>query len=426
MPSQIADYAHDTWAALLEHYAAIRRFTEELAARLSPEDQCVQSMPDASPAKWHLGHTAWFFETLILERFDAGYKPVDRGYSFLFNSYYDALGPRHSRAERGLITRPSAAEVMAYRRHVDEAMADLFQKANDAARPSVAALIDLGLNHEQQHQELILTDIKHAFFRNPGFPCYAPPAIAAVHPAAPMRWIDFRGGAVSIGHDGDAFAYDNEKPRHKVLLAPYRLASRPVTCGEYLGFIEERGYDRPRLWLSDGWAAARAQGWGAPLYWFKDDDGDWRIFTLNGVKRLDPDEPVAHVSLYEAAAYAEWAGKRLPTEFEWEAAAATEAVAGHFLDPGRPHPARSVDGPGLNQIYGDVWEWTRSSYDPYPGFRPFSGAAAEYNGKFMIGQVVLRGGSCATPDGHVRPTYRNFFPPNARWQFSGIRLAEDP
>jgi len=325
-----------------------------------------------------------------------------------------------------LLTRPSAAEVIAYRRRVDEAMADLFQTANDAARSSIATLIDLGLNHEQQHQELILTDIKHAFFRNPAFPCYAPPAIAAVHPAAPMRWIDFRGGAVSIGHDGDAFAYDNEKPRHEVLLAPYRLASRPTTCGEYLGFIEERGYDRPRLWLSDGWATACAQGWRAPLYWFKHDDGDWRIFTLNGVKMLDPDEPVAHVSLYEAAAYAEWAGKRLPTEFEWEAAAATEAVAGHFLDPARPHPARSVDEPGLNQIYGDVWEWTRSSYDPYPGFKPFSGAAAEYNGKFMIGQVVLRGGSCATPDGHIRPTYRNFFPPNARWQFNGIRLAEDP
>ena len=262
MPSQIADYAHDTWAALLEHYAAVRRFTEELAARLSPEDQCVQSMPDASPAKWHLGHTAWFFETFILERFDASYKPVDRGYSFLFNSYYDALGPRHSRAERGLITRPSVAEVIIYRRHVDEAIADLFQTANDAARSSIATLIDLGLNHEQQHQELILSDIKHAFFRNPMLPCYAPPAIAAVHPVAPVRWIDFRGGAVSIGHDGDAFAYDNERPRHEVLLAPYRLASRPVTCGEYLGFIEERGYDRPRLWLSDGWATARAQGWG--------------------------------------------------------------------------------------------------------------------------------------------------------------------
>ena len=265
MSSQIADYAHDAWAALLGHYAAFRRFTEELAARLSPEDQCVQSMPDASPAKWHLGHTAWFFESFILERFDAGYKPVDRRYSFLFNSYYDALGPRHSRAERGLLTRPSAAEVIAYRRRVDEAMADLFQTANDAARSSIATLIDLGLNHEQQHQELILTDIKHAFFRNPMFPCYAPPAIAAVNPPAPMRWIDFGGGAVSIGHDGDAFAYDNEKPRHEVLLAPYRLASRPVTCGEYLGFIEERGYDRPRLWLSDGWETARAQGWRAPL-----------------------------------------------------------------------------------------------------------------------------------------------------------------
>jgi ergothioneine biosynthesis protein EgtB len=423
MTSHTANYEPDAWPGLLDRYSAIRGLTETLAARLGPEDQCVQSMPDASPTKWHLGHTAWFFEALVLAPFDSRYEPIDPRYAYLFNSYYEALGPRHPRPQRGLITRPTVAEVMAYRRHVDEAMTSLCTRADEAARAAIAPLIELGLNHEQQHQELILTDIKHAFSCNPLLPCYAPPVEDPTQPAAPLRWVDYEGGVVSVGHGGDGFAYDNESPRHKALLAPYRLASRPATCGEYLAFVEDGGYARPELWLSDGWAAVQSQGWSAPAYWFKADG--WRVFTLNGAKALDPGEPVAHISLYEAAAYAEWAGKRLPTEFEWEAAAVVEPLAGRFLDPGRPHPAPAPDHAGLSQAYGEVWQWTRSSYDPYPGFRAFPGAAAEYNGKFMVGQIVLRGGSCATPAGHVRPTYRNFFPPAARWQFSGVRLAED-
>lgn len=426
MASQTACYRPDAWPVLLERYTAIRALTETLAAPLSPEDQCVQSMPDASPTKWHLGHTAWFFEALILAPFDVAYKPIDRRYAYLFNSYYEALGPRHPRPQRGLITRPTVAEVMAYRRHVDEAMGELCHRANDATRAVLAPLIELGLNHEQQHQELLLTDIKHAFYCNPLFPAYAAAVPAVAYNAPSLRWIDYPGGIVAVGYDAESFAYDNETPRHKVLLAPYRLASRAVTCGEYLAFMEDGGYERPELWLSDGWAAVCAQGWAAPFYWFRRDGGGWQVFTLNGPKEIAPDEPVAHVSLYEAAAYAEWAGKRLPTEFEWEAAAATQPLAaGHFLDPQHPHPAPAPIRDGLSQIFGDVWEWTRSSYDPYPGYRPFSGAAAEYNGKFMVGQIVLRGGSCATPAGHIRPSYRNFFPPTARWQFSGIRLAED-
>ena len=285
-------------------------------------------------------------------------------------------------------------------------------------------MAELGLHHEQQHQELILTDIKHAFSCNPLLPCYLPAAPIAVKAAPPLGWADYAGGIVPIGHSKDGFAYDNESPRHLVVLAPYRLASRLITCGEYLAFIEDGGYRRPEFWLSDGWAMAQAQAWTAPLYW-SSEGGEWQMFTLNGVQPMKRDEPVVHVSFYEAAAYAAWAGKRLPTEFEWEAAAAAEPVAGNFLDPARPHPKPAPPGDKLAQLYGDAWEWTRSSYDPYPGFKPLSGAVAEYNGKFMCGQMVLRGGSCATPAGHMRASYRNFFPPSARWQFSGIRLAED-
>lgn len=426
MTRQAARCEADASTALAERFAAIRALTVTLAARLSPEDQGVQSMPDASPTKWHLAHTSWFFETFILAPFARRHAPCDARYAYLFNSYYEALGPRHPRPQRGLITRPGLSEVMAYRRHVDEAVGALWEQADEAARAAMAPAVELGLHHEQQHQELILTDIKHAFSCNPLLPAYAPPAPPADRPAPPLRWIDYPGGVVAIGHDGGGFAYDNEKPRHDVLLAPYRLASRPVTCGEYLAFMEDDGYARPELWLSDGWAWAQSQGWSAPAYWLKEEGGGWRAFTLNGVRALDPEEPVVHVSLYEAAAYAAWTDKRLPTEFEWEAAAAREPLAGRFLDPARPHPAPAPEQQGLSQIYGDVWEWTRSAYDPYPGFRPFTGAAGEYNGKFMVGQIVLRGGSCATPAGHIRPGYRNFFPPAARWQFSGVRLAEDP
>jgi len=380
-------------AALGARYTAVRALSEALAAPLSPEDQCVQSMPDASPIKWHLAHTTWFFERMILAG-RPGYRVFDERYDALFNSYYLGLGAPFARARRGLLTRPSAAEVLAYRRHVDDAMQATFDDER------AANTIVLGLHHEQQHQELMLTDIKHAFSCNPLLPAYAPAPLAAVAPAPTLEWVAHEGGPVEIGHAGESFAFDNEGPRHTVLLRPFRLASRLTTCGEYRAFIDDGGYRRPEFWLSDGWALAQSEGWKAPLYWL--DDGT--VFTLNGARAIDPAEPVTHVSFFEAAAYAAWTGKRLPTEFEWEAASGD---------------AR------LTQLFGEAWQWTRSSYDPYPGFRPFDGAASEYNGKFMVGQLVLRGSSVATPPGHARTTYRNFFPPAARWQFSGIRLGED-
>ncbi len=377
---------------LLFPYQEIRAATLSLAAPLSAEDCAVQSMPDASPVKWHLAHTSWFFETTLLAR-RSGYKVFDPAFTYLFNSYYESAGPRHPRPRRGLLTRPSLDRVLSYRDHVDAAMEKLLADASDKER----VLAELGLNHEQQHQELILTDIKHAFFCNPLLPTYSE-AQAAPHPAAVLEWRSHAGGVVAIGHDGNSFGFDNESPRHQVLLQPFRIASRPVSNGEFAAFIADGGYRRPEFWHSDGWALVQAEGWEAPLYWLSDDDGSRRVFTLNGLVTPDAHAPVEHVSFFEAAAYAAWAGKRLPTEFEWEAAAFE---------------------------HGAVWEWSRSAYDPYPGFKPFAGMAAEYNGKFMVGQMVLRGGSCATPPGHARPSYRNFFPPAARWQFSGIRLAED-
>jgi ergothioneine biosynthesis protein EgtB len=381
--------------SLLQSFRAVRAYSETLAAPLSAEDCAVQSMPDASPVKWHLAHTSWFFETVILSK-RPGYKPFDPRFAFLFNSYYEALGPRHPRPRRGLLARPSLDQVYAYRAHVDAAMGEACQE------PELQDTIILGLNHEQQHQELILTDIKHAFFSNPLLPAYRnePPQ---PRPAQKLEWHEHQGGVALIGHQKDrGFAFDNESPRHQVLLRPFRIASRPVTNGEYQAFIADGGYRRPEFWLSDGWAKVQEEKWEAPLYWLSDDAAaaNGSVFTLAGTQPLDPNAPVEHVSFYEAAAYAAWAKARLPTEFEWEASA---AQFGH----------------------GDVWEWTRSAYDPYPGFKPLDGAVSEYNGKFMVGQMVLRGGSSATPLGHIRPTYRNFFPPAARWQFSGIRLAED-
>ncbi len=398
---------------LERRYGTVRALTEALALPLTAEDQAVQSMPDASPTKWHLAHTTWFFERMILVG-RPGYRVFDERYDALFNSYYLGIGTPYTRAERGLLSRPSLREVLDYRAHVDDAMSSI------AIDPHVAALIELGLNHEQQHQELILTDIKHAFSKNPLLPPYCPASPVIAAPAPPLAWWQFGGGTVRIGHDDEGFAFDNEGPGHAVTVAPFRLASRLVTCGEYQAFIDDGGYERPELWLSDGWTLAHTEHWRAPLYWRRDGS----IFTLHGVRARNPSEPVVHVSFYEAAAFAAWAGKRLPTEFEWEAAARDLSVAGHFLtiDALLPHAARA----GMRQqMFGDAWEWTRSSYDPYPGFRAFDGAASEYNGKFMVGQLVLRGGSCITPPGHIRATYRNFFPPAARWQFSGIRLAED-
>ena len=405
-------------------FEAIRRESEALASRLTPEDQSIQSMPDVSPTKWHLAHTTWFFETFILVRFDPGYRVFDPAFHYLFNSYYEAEGPRHPRPQRGLLSRPSCADVASYRGHVDAAAARLIDAASDDVWAEMAPLVELGCHHEQQHQELILMDIKHVFSVNPLLPAYQPPRRRAAGNATPLEWAEFPGGLAEIGHDGENFAFDNETPRHRVWLEPYRLATRPVTCGEFAAFIAAGGYREPEHWLSEGWATVQQQGWEAPLYWRAVDAG-WRIFTLSGEKRLDPAEPVVHVSFYEADAYAKWAGKRLPTEAEWEVAAAGAALAGNLGDSRLHHPAADTGGEGLRQMIGDVWEWTRSPYTPYPRFRAVSGAIGEYNGKFMSNQMVLRGGAAVTPTDHIRSTYRNFFPPSARWAFSGLRLAED-
>jgi ergothioneine biosynthesis protein EgtB len=385
--------SHASRQSLRQRYFEVRAYSVELTSGLSSEDALVQSMPDASPAKWHLAHTTWFFETVVLAN-DPSYKIFSPAFGHLFNSYYNAVGPRHPRPQRGLITRPSLQDVLAYREHVDRAMSE-FIDGYEAVDHIV-----LGLNHEEQHQELLLTDIKHAFFQNPILPSFGWEEPAAPQTNSP-QWSRQPGGIVEIGASSNAiFAFDNERPRHQVLVKPYRIATNVITNGEFAAFIDDGGYRRPEFWLSDGWTTVQSEGWRAPLYWDGDGSGDWTVFTLAGPRPLNHAAPVQHVSFYEAAAFAAWAGKRLPTEFEWEAA--------------------SADFP-----HGAVWEWTRSSYDPYPGFKAFDGVVAEYNGKFMVGQLVLRGGSTATPRDHARPSYRNFFPPHARWQFSGIRLAED-
>jgi ergothioneine biosynthesis protein EgtB len=393
-------------------FAQVRNHSLALASPLSAEDQCVQSMPDASPTKWHLAHTSWFFEAVVLGPHWPAYRPFDPRFFHLFNSYYESLGSRHPRPQRGLITRPSLGEVHSYRAHVDDAIRRFIGEAAADAWAVAAPLIELGLNHEQQHQELILTDVLHALSCNPLLPAYQATetmSLTSVEAHVEPEWIAMPGGVVEVGHAGDGFAFDNETPRHPMLLAPYRVADRLVTCGEYARFIADDGYERPMLWLSDGWAAVQAGGWKQPQYWIAPGDprapsSHWQVFGLGGLQPLDAAAPVTQLSFYEAMAYAQWAGARLPTEFEWEAA---------------------FDAPGMRQMTGHAWQWTRSSYDPYPGFRPLTGAVGEYNGKFMVGQIVLRGGSLATPEGHTRATYRNFFQPSARWQFSGLRLAKD-
>jgi ergothioneine biosynthesis protein EgtB len=413
--------------AAIERFEAVRRATESLSANLTAEDQVIQSMPDASPTKWHLGHTTWFFETFLLARLDADYRVFDPAFGYLFNSYYEAVGPRHPRPKRGLLSRPTVDIVMAYRDHVSAAMVRLIERVAEPEWNAAAALLEVGIQHEQQHQELILMDVKHVFSVNPLLPAYQAPQLQVQVPLQPLAWIDFDGGLKEIGHRGTGFAFDNETPPHKVWLEPFRLAARPTTCGEYLGFIEEAGYRRPEFWLSDGWATVREQGWEAPLYWLRE-GGGWSVFTLSGCRRLNPAEPVCHLSFYEADAFARWAWKRLPTEAEWETAAEDVPVAGNFADRGHFHPcadAASDATPRLRQMYGDVWEWTASPYIAYPRFRPAGGAIGEYNGKFMCNQIVLRGGAAVTPIGHIRATYRNFFPPSARWAFAGLRLAED-
>ncbi|HEY0832658.1 MAG TPA: ergothioneine biosynthesis protein EgtB [Azospirillum sp.] len=408
-------------------YRRVRALTEDLAAPLSAEDQAVQSMPDCSPAKWHRAHTTWFFETFLLGPFLPGYRPFDPDYAYLFNSYYEAVGARHPRPQRGMITRPGVAEVTAYRAHVDAAMERLLECADERAGP----LLDLGLAHEEQHQELILMDLLHLFSLNPLNPVYRPAEPDPVNSGPGKgRWLTFDGGVRLIGHDRAGFAFDNEGPRHQALLQPFRLFSRPVANADWLAFIADGGYRTPTLWLADGWAAVQAQGWNAPGYWRRGDDdrsGGWRVMTLAGERPVEADAPVCHVSFYEADAFARWAGKRLPTEAEWEVAAAGLPVAGNTLGRGalRPRPGPAGTDAAPAQMFGDVWEWTASPYGRYPGYRPAAGAVGEYNGKFMANQMVLRGGCCVTPDGHVRASYRNFFYPHQRWMFAGLRLAED-
>ena len=416
--------------AAIERFAHVRRESEALTVNLTPEDQSIQSMPDVSPTKWHLAHTTWFFETFMLSRLNASYQVFDPAFAYLFNSYYEAVGPRHPRPERGLLSRPTVDVVAAYRDHVSTAMTQFVEEAPEDAWRTAAPLLELGIQHEQQHQELILMDIKHVFSVNPLLPAYQAPRPQIRGSTTPLAWVEFAGGLVEIGHSGSAFSFDNETPRHRVWLEPFRLATRPVSCGEYLGFVEAGGYEAPEFWLSDGWAAVREQGWDAPLYWSRE-SGEWSIFTLSGRCRLNPAEPVCHISFYEADAFAKWAGKRLPSEAEWEIAAERQAVAGNFADSRHFHPradgaeAPADEKPVLHQMFGDVWEWTASPYIPYPRFRPAAGAVGEYNGKFMCNQIVLRGGAAVTPAEHVRGTYRNFFPPAARWAFAGLRLAED-
>jgi ergothioneine biosynthesis protein EgtB len=404
---------------LVDRFLSVRRLSEQLAQPLSPEDQTVQSMPDASPTKWHLAHTTWFFETFVLRLNKPGYRPFDPAYEYLFNSYYEAVGPRHPRPHRGMITRPGVAEIGAYRDHVSTAMADLI----GAGGGDWADIVELGLHHEQQHQELILMDAKHMLSLNPLFPVYAPEVTAPAASTASPGWIDFEGGLVETGHAANGFAFDNEGPRHRTWVDPFALAKRLVTCGEYAAFIHDGGYRRPELWLSAGWDCVKQRDWQAPLYWHGDGDR-WNVFTLSGLRPMRTAEPVCHVSAYEAAAYAKWAGKRLPREAEWEIAAADVALDGNMLEDRVLHPIPAT-GDGLVQMIGDVWEWTASPYVAYPGYREPPGAIGEYNGKFMANQMVLRGGCAATPRDHIRTTYRNFFPPDARWMFGGIRLAED-
>ena len=405
---------------LREQYLSVRRCSLQLCAPLSVEDHALQAMPDASPAKWHLAHTTWFFETFLLGPHLPLYRTVNPAFRSLFNSYYNSVGERPLRGLRHVLSRPTLDEVLAYRAHVDEAMERLL--ARDLG-PDVAGLVELGLNHEQQHQELILTDVKYGLAANPLRPAYREASREnASRQAPPLRWQSFPEGVYPAGFAAEGFCFDNEAPRHNVYLQPFRIASRLVTNGEYMEFMRDNGYAKAGVWLSDGWDAVQANRWGAPLYW-EQRDGGWWYYTLNGTRFVNLSEPVCHVSYYEADAFARWAGARLATEFEWEAASEICVVEGNFVESDALHPQAAPAGGALTQMFGDVWEWTGSAYLSYPGYKPAAGAVGEYNGKFMSGQMVLRGGSCATPQSHIRRTYRNFFPPHARWQFMGIRLA---
>ncbi|MGA8847054.1 MAG: ergothioneine biosynthesis protein EgtB [Nocardioides sp.] len=432
-----------TWDAesLVQHYTDVRSHTEALAAPLAPEDQTVQSMPDVSPTKWHRAHVTWFFETFVLAENEQNFAPFEEKYWFLFNSYYETLGPRYSRADRGLITRPDAHDVGVYRRQVDDRVLDLVTGLDAGSLDKLTSTLELGFHHEQQHQELLLMDIKHVLSRNPLQPVYGGSPSPLSVPDR-LGWLEVDGGLVEVGHDGTGFSFDNELPRHRQWLEPYRIADRLVTNGEWSEFIADGGYRRHELWLSDGWAQVNSAGWTAPLYW-SERDGVWFEHTLHGTWPLNPGLPVSHVSFYEADAFATWSGKRLPSEAEWEHAVVTDeqghsragvepgiaagpaAGAANLADASSYHPRAAEASSGrLRQVYGDCWEWTSSAYHPYPGFHPPAGAIGEYNGKFMSNQMVLRGGCALTPSGHARTTYRNFFPHASRWALSGVRLAD--
>ncbi|MDB6108781.1 MAG: hypothetical protein JWR69_531 [Pedosphaera sp.] len=412
---------------LMKRYQTVRQFSRTICETLVAEDYVIQTMPEASPTKWHLAHTSWFFETFVAKPNLSNYHSLHPQYAFLFNSYYNAAGKMHARPQRGLISRPTVADTYAYRKYVDEMVEKLLETSDQQQLESLAPLIILGLNHEQQHQELMLTDIKHVFWMNPLRPVLRDEKITAGFPAADRDWRSFQEGIYFIGHEGPGFSFDNEGPRHRVFLQSFALAPRLVTNREYLSFMVDGGYRRPELWLSLGWNTVNERGWDAPLYWEQRGDS-WWMMTLSGMREVRLDEPVCHVSYFEADAYARWAQARLPSEAEWEVAATQVPVEGNFAESGYFHPVaagESSPANGLQQMFGDVWQWTQSSYSPYPGYAPASGALGEYNGKFMCNQYVLRGASCATPKSHARRTYRNFFPPDARWQFTGIRLARD-
>jgi ergothioneine biosynthesis protein EgtB len=417
----------DVRSHLLERFQQVRNFSQRLCETLSPEDYVVQSMPDVSPTKWHLAHTSWFFETFVLKVWMPRYRSEVPQYAYLFNSYYNAAGEMHRRDLRGLISRPTVDETYRFRASIDDAVSELIRRADASLLAEIEPVLVLGLHHEQQHQELLVTDIKHVFAQNPLYPVFREAKDSAAQKVSPPHFVEFDEATVLIGHEGDGFSYDNEGPRHRELVPAFSLASRAVTNGEYLAFIEAGGYTRPEFWLALGWTTVNEQRWNAPLYWEKR-DGTWWHFTLSGFRPIDESEPVTHVSYFEADAYANWDGARLPTEFEWERAADGLPMEGNFVNEERFHPRRAPpvsDANGLQQMFGDVWEWTRSAYLPYPGYRVAPGALGEYNGKFMCNQMVLRGGSCATSQSHIRRTYRNFFQPEKRWQFTGIRLARD-
>ncbi|WP_290719715.1 MULTISPECIES: ergothioneine biosynthesis protein EgtB [Exiguobacterium] len=422
----------ETTSYLIEKFATVRNQTIALIEPLEAEDFIIQTSSDVSPPKWHIAHTTWFFERMILQEYSKGYRVFHPKYNYLFNSYYNSIGPYQPRQQRGMLSRPTVEDIIAYRSYVDGQMVEfLKEERTPEDQRKIEALVEMGLQHEQQHQELILMDVKYNFFTNPLLPAYQSKSLATDVPENAVKetsFIQFEEGLVEIGHTGDGFAFDNESPRHKTWLHPFELATRPVTNGEYLAFIEAGGYQKSEYWLSDGYATVQKEGWKAPLYWMKDDAGEWTIFTMNGVEPLRLDEPVCHVSFYEADAYSRYQGKRLPTEAEWEWASrqVDSVTKRNMMGSGTFHPVAVEESETtLASMFGNVWEWTSSAYSSYPGSKPLEGALGEYNAKFMCNQMVLRGGACVTPDDHIRETYRNFFPPDKRWLFGGFRLAGD-